>query len=178
MRKYVVITCLIIFMACIFTATAGVNNMFVQRRGEAGWLYHIFPQKMPSLDKKTKNINYDFTFTQQSDSVTIIATVIAHNPLKPKSLQIESCGKQKEYDIETLYLIPKGSKYEYRILAKMPFKEWSDMYECPTPYILRYSFGEDSHIDEYSFSYNTSQWKSKRKNLLIIISTIKLNTGK
>lgn len=178
MRKLTLIIYLCLLLGCTFTSIAGVNSMFVQRKGEAGWLYHIFPQKMPSLDKKTKNINYDFTFTEETDSVTLLATVITASPLKPKTLHIESCGRKKEYDVETLYLIPHGSKYEYRILAKMPFGEWTSLYDCPNPYVLRYVFGEDSPSEEYSFSYGVSKWKSKRKDLLIIINTIKLNTGK
>ncbi|MDE7412909.1 MAG: hypothetical protein K2N05_03840 [Muribaculaceae bacterium] len=178
MRKKKYIICLLVLLTCMFSSAAGVNKMFVQRKGEAGWVYHIFPKKMPSVNKKIKNLNYDFTFTEQSDSVTLIATVVINAPLKPNSLRIVSCGKLSEYEVETLYLIPKGSKYEYRLLAKLPFEEWESMYSCTSPYKLNYIFNDGSNFEEISFMYSDSKWKSKRKYLLIILNTIKLNTGK
>lgn len=162
----------------IMLCSAGLNDAFVQRQTEKGWLFHIFSQKMPSLDKKSKDIKYDFTYLQQTDSVTLLASMETASSCTPDSIKISYCGITYSAPAELLYLTPNKKIYNIRVKATIPYQIWYDIYKCTSPFILQYTMHDGNTLHTYSFGYNNKKWKSNREKNLTIINSIKINTGK
>jgi len=162
----------------ILLCAAGFNDAFVQRQTEKGWLFHIFSQKIPSLDKKSKDLKYDFTYLQQTDSVTILASMSRESSCTPDSLIITYCGHTYSAPAELLYLTPDKNKFDIRIKASIPYQVWHDIYSCVNPFILQYTMRNGDLLYTYSFGYNSKKWKSNRQKIYTIINSIKINTGK
>lgn len=178
-RKFKQVT-IISFLAVTFilALTSGIGGMYVQQHGEYGWLFHVFSQKMPSSDKKIKSIAYDYTYVQNTDSVTMLSTFISSVAMKPLSATISSETCSFEEPVEMLYLKPKGKEFEYRLKFTMSFEQWDDLYNCEKPFVVTYNFSNSVQSESFSFSYSQGKWNSNRKKLLQIINTIKLNTEK
>ena len=162
----------------LFTITSGIGGMYVQQHGEYGWLFHVFSQKMPSCDKKSKPIAYDYTYVQKTDSVTMLSTFISSVAMKPLSVTISSESCSFEKPLELVYLKPKGKNFEYRLRCTMSFEQWDELYNCAKPFVVTYNFSKSGQTDSFSFSYSQRKWHSNREKLLQIINTIKLNTEK
>lgn len=175
-RKYIYIPvlCCIALTLC----SAGFNDLFVQRQTEKGWLFHTFSQNMSSIDKKSKDLKYDFTYLQQTDSVTLLATIVSQTAFTPDSLHISCCGKNYAVPTELVYLTPAKNKFDIRIKADLPFDIWEDLYTCTNPYTLYYKMKNGNQTEILSFGYNSKKWKSIREKTFLIISSVKINTGK
>jgi len=156
----------------------GFNDAFVQRQTAKGWLFHIFSQKMPSLDKKSKDLKYDFTYLQETDSVTLLASMVTESSCRPDSLIITYCGNIYSTPAELLYLTPKKDKFDIRVKAAIPYEVWHNIYTCAKPFILQYTMRKGDTLDTYAFGYNCKKWKSNREKYYRIINSIKINTDK
>lgn len=167
-----------IFCLAIMLCGAGINDAFVQQQTEKGWLFHIFSQKMPSLDNKSKELKYDFTYLQQTDSVTLLATIVTGASCTPDSLKISYCGNTYTAPARLVYFTPGKKKSDIRIKAAIPFPVWNDMYSCSTPFVLQFSMQDGATPETYIFGYDNKKWKSNRDKINVIINSIRINTGK
>lgn len=175
--KKIILSSIAICMTILLCA-AGFNDAFVQRQTEKGWLFHIFSQKMPSIDKKSKELKYDYTYLQQTDSVTMLASMVTKSPFTPDSLLITYCGRTYSAPAELIYLTPGKNKFDIRIKASIPYQIWYDIYSCADPFKVQYTIRGGDSSDTYSFGYNSKKWKSNRDRNFTIINSIKINTGK
>lgn len=173
----------ILFSAVMLSLTAivsnaGFNDSFVQRQTEDGWLFHIFSQKMPSLDKKSKNMKYDFTYLEKTDSVTLLASIVTETSCTPDSLKITYCGSTYSAPAELVYLTPGKKKYDIRIKASIPYPVWNDIYSCLEPFVLSIYMHSENTSGTYTFGYDSKKWKSNREKNHMIINSIRVNTCK
>lgn len=156
--------------------------MYVQRKGEKGWLFHVFNQKMGNSSTSSitpKNIDYDFTFLESTDSVNMLSTIVVPVGTTPTSLSLLSCGYEREFSPETIYVKPMGkNSLEYRFKISFPFKFWDEVYQCTEPFNLKYNIKIGGRYSTLSFGYSRTKWKSNREKMLAIIQVIKYNTGK
>lgn len=167
--------------AIIFLCSAGVGSMYVQRRGADGWLFFVFSQRLPALkgNNLAKSIEYDYTYLESTDSVTILATLKTGFSSKPVSTRINYCGSSYEAPSELIYATPKGKGFVYRIKTTIPFDVWDQMYSCPVPFIISFGFsGAGERLMQCSFGYSAGKWKSNRDKMETIIESVKFNTGK
>lgn len=169
-----VLACLILVLLC----TAGINSMYVQKHGDNGWLFHIFSQKMPSKDKKAKALEYDYTYLEQIDSVTLLSTIITKNAYRPITTTISYCDTQYSVKTRLVFLRPKGKNYEIRTSSMIPFDVWEAMYQSPRPFTLTYVMEYGNTPANITFGYNTDKWRDNSRKLRQIISTIRINIGK
>lgn len=171
-------------MACaavICLCCAGVGNMYVQRHGSEGWLFFVFSQKLPAVKGNVlaKNIEYDYTYLESTDSVTLLATLRTNLAQKPVYSVIDFCDTSYKAPAELIYASPKGKGFVYRIKTVMPFGIWERMYACSEPFVVSYEFSSDSvSMVKCSFGYSLGKWKDNRVKMASIIETVKFNTGK
>lgn len=168
----------LIFCLSILLCNAGSKDTYVQRQTENGWLFHIFSQEMPSLDKKSKDLKYDFTYLQQTDSATLLATMVTEAPCTPDSLKISYCGHTYSAPTELVYFTPGKKKFDIRVKAAIPYQIWNDIYSCTDPFVMQFSMRDGDTLYIYSFGYNDKKWKTNRNKIYRIISSIKINTGR
>ncbi len=165
-------------MILVLLCTAGINSMYVQKHGDNGWLFHIFSQKMPSKDKKAKNLEYDYTYLEQTDSVTLLSTIISKNACRPVTATISYCDTQYSVKTDLVFLRPKGKNFEIRTGIVIPFDVWEAMYMCPQPFTLTYAMEYGNTPTDITFGYNTGKWRDNSRKIRQIISAVKINTGK
>lgn len=162
-------------------AAARLNDQYVQRQTEQGWLFHIFSKKIPA-DRQRKNANgsaqIDYTYLQQPDSVTILATIQLDNPLTPDSLSIHSCDTTYNAPAELIYVNPAGRHYNYRLRARIPFDAWSAIYACPQPFTITFSLTGPQGPHTCSYSHPARKWPKEQQQIQRIIHLIRQNTGK
>lgn len=179
LKRIVAAVAICIAMICL--CSAGVENKFVQRQRSDGWLFFIFSQKMPAVkgNALAKNIDYDYTFLESTDSVTLLATLRTDVACKPTYSAIEFCDTSYTTPVELIYALPKGKGFVYRIKTVIPFEIWYKMYQCSNPFVLTYGFpGNGTASLECKFGYTSGKWKSNRDNIARIIEAVRFNTGK
>lgn len=168
-------------IAFVWLCCAGVGNMYVQRHGRDGWLFFVFSQKMPAVkgNSSAKNLEYDYTYLESSDSVTLLATMKTDLSQRPLSASIMTCDTVYNAPVEMIYATPKGKGFVYRIKTVMPFRIWEKMYDCRKPFVIKYCFSDgDNGFFECAFGYPEGKWKGNRKKMGMILETVKFNTGK
>lgn len=152
--------------------------MFVQRQGDFGWLFYVFSQKIPSADKKCPDLKYDYTYIEQTDSVTVLSTLILPSALIPVEATISIGDSTTSYKLNSVYIEPKGKKFEYRLRFAIPMSKWEQMYESPNPFILYFTLQNKLSNLSFQFAYPQNKWNSNREKMNQIIYTVKLNTNK
>jgi len=166
--------CIVLLMLC----SAGINDMFVQKKGENGWLFHVFSQKMPSRDEKVKSLEYDYTYLEQTDSVTLLSTIISKTAYTPETATFSYCGTVYSAKTNLVFLKPKGKNYEIRTSTVIPFNVWDSLYLCPNPFSLTYTMKYNNNYIDMTFGYSSGKWKSNSAKLRQIINSVKINTWK
>ena len=169
----------IVISFTVFFAYAGIGGMYVQKNGENGWLFHIFSQKLPpAKDTHVKSLDYDYTYLEQTDSVSLLVTIRIPNAGKAQMANIKCCGKDYTSPVEVIYFKLKGKDMEYRLKTTVPFTYWEEMYSCDDPFTLTYTFYRNKDTDVYCFEYSQSKWKRNRNKISSIIGIIKMNVNK
>lgn len=143
-------------------------------------MFHIFSQKMPSVSSNNaaKNINFDFTYVEQTDSVSMLATVAHTESARPMEVSVDTGDTTYNFIPELVYAEPKRNNMEYRLKIVLPFNVWENMYDSPRPYRISFNFKSDIAPDRYTYGFPVKKWKSKQEKMTAIIGQIKLNTGK
>ncbi|MDE7438238.1 MAG: hypothetical protein K2M93_07100 [Muribaculaceae bacterium] len=175
-KLYFVLTLTVVILV------SGIGNMYVQRKGEHGWVFHIFTQKMSAKSNQHNvagHVDFDYTFVEDTDSVSMLSTVKFPIGTKPVSIDIVSAGKSYNFSPEIIYVKPKGKmSLEYRFKISFPFSIWNEIYESPLPFSLQYNTILQETEHTASFGYDKSKWGANQKKMLAIIEIIKYNTNK
>lgn len=164
-----------------YAYASGINKMYVQRNAGNECVFFIFSQKIPALDNTkmhTRNLEYDFTYAQRTDSVSMLLTVVLKEPVKMQQISIVNDNLSVSSAPETIYVKSVGSKMKYRLRLMMPFEEFYQIYNSPNPYTLMLSTENQGKILELMFGYDSKKWVDNSKKMRAIIELIKLNTGK
>ncbi len=163
-----------------YVNAGGINKMFVQRNAGDECVFFVYSQRMPGCDnirKEVKHIDYDFTYAQRTDSVSMLMTVEVSQSMRNITGVISSDSIVYSSPVELIYVKSKGDTMQYRMRLMMPFDEFEAMYASATdPFVL--TIRHDNSIQELCFRYNPHKWESYRKKMCEIIELIKLNTGK
>ncbi|MDE7382034.1 MAG: hypothetical protein K2N03_07920 [Muribaculaceae bacterium] len=180
MKKIVVIFSVIV-MGIVNLSATNVKDMFVQRSTGDESLFFIFSQSLPGQRENRespKKLDYDFTYVQKTDSVTMLMTV--NLPKSPKKLliSVETGNNTFEKEAEIIFVKPAKSSYSYRLRIMLSFKEFEEMYESSSPFTISLHYDYINKLYDYKFRLSQNKWLDNRKKMMDIIELIKLNTGK
>lgn len=169
---YFILFCLVSVIFC-----AGINNRYVMRNSHQGTLVHIFEQKMPKEqpNKVSSDIKYDYTYLEESDSVTFLSYISLAQVQTPISISFLNDQIDYTQKVELIFVQPKGKKFQYRLKITIPFQTWKNFYESTSPFKVKYLFDNNGHIENYVFGYKGKKWISNRDNMIEIIRIIELN---
>lgn len=131
---------------------------------------------MPVIGEKNgvKNLKYDFTYVEETDSVSYLSTLRTQQFEVPDSVAIHYCGQEYISKAEIIYITPKGKLMECRVRAMLPFDVWHGMYQCATPYVVEYRFNKSGRC--FVFGIRPNKWKNESQAVSSIMNIIKLNT--
>ena len=160
---------------------AKLTDKYVARKGENGYVFHIFEQDIKSSDsnKISDKVKYDYTYVQETDSISFLSTLTVPSTFyKPQELYIQTCGQIYSEKSEIIYVKPQKNKLQYRLKITIPFKLWEEMITCIEPYQLSYSFETENGNVDINFKYPGSKWAKIRKDLSEILRIIKISISK
>lgn len=161
---------------------ASLKDRYTERRGENEYVLHIFEQKLKASksNKIVKDIKYDYTYVQSSDSIVMLSTIRVPAEIGiPEYVECVYCGKNLILRPELIYVSPEKNKLEYRLRVRFSFKEWAEMISCELPYEIIYNFSNaDKIFFALEFSHDKAKWSKLRKELLQIKNLIMINTGR
>lgn len=172
-----------LFLVClsavctVFVITA---DNYVQRLSEKGHIFHMFSKKMPSgvRNQKPKAIEYDYTYVEMPDSVSLLLTVELPAAYKPTEVEFQTCDTVYNYRSDLIYADPKGKGYKCRIKTMFPFCDWQRIYLCENPFVLILKFQSGTSRISYSFGFPAKHWEKERNEIAKFQDIIRLNTGK
>lgn len=138
---------LIIYLTLLLSWLPGAartpKRFYVQTVHPEGLLYFVFPRKMPEANgKKTaarKPLQYDYTYLDACDSVTLLATVVTGPVFKADSLCIAFAGgEQKKAAAEPIYCQPVKRGWECRVRCRLHRDDWERLYRAEAPFTLTF----------------------------------------
>jgi len=139
-------------------AQVGLKRLFSHNYDE-GTMYFIGIKKLNKLEGM-KKFEYDLTYLDFRDSVTVNFTVISPNPTDVVGLTIEN-GEQSiaANGVELLYHEVKGKNYVVRTTSKVPYKDFKVMMTADSPmcFTVKRADGKGG-----SAQYKPSQWKKEK----------------
>ena len=162
-------------------AEAALKNKYTEGRRSNEYILHIFERNLNASksNKTIKNVKYDYTYVQTSDSVSILTTITVPNSCgTPSDIALSFCGKQLSMKPELIYVSPIKNGLEYRLRIAIPYEDWEEMINCAKPYDVIYKFSDNTSYHSFEFSYPQSKWNKVREELLQIRDIIRINTGK
>ena len=160
---------------------AKLTDKYVSRKGEKGYIFHIFEQDLNSSpsNKISGKIKYDYTYVQETDSVSFLSTLtLPTDYYKPQEISIQTCGSTYSETPEIIYVQPQKNKIQYRLKINIPYQIWEEMINCTEPYQLHYTFGTENGNVNLNFEYPGSKWAKIRKDLSEILRVIKISANK
>ncbi len=125
-----------------------------------------------------KPLQYDYTYLDARDSVSMLMTVVTRKPVRIDSLliQLPSTANIK-HPLEQIYIQPKGKKWENRLQCTISYQEWCLMYASPEPFILQFSMPDEDN--EIVFADKRHKWTKIAARFTGLQQIIELNkTGK
>ncbi len=158
-----------------------INNMFVQRSVGDESLFYIFPQTLPAYKdtkSESKSLDYDYTYVQKNDSVTMLISLTLKAPVKKIKAEITCNNAVYRFEPELLFAKPKGNKLVYRLRLSMPYKDFENINMSPTPFVLSFYYGINEKESILNFGYNQKKWNENRQKMTSILNLININTGK
>lgn len=155
---------------------ANIENKFIHRTGQEGSVYFIFSQPMPlqsATARCDKKMVYDCTYVEQTDSVTVLATLTTADSYMPQgAVMVSPCvDKEITVPVEMLYVKPRKGRYVYRLRFVMPFAEFIEVFECSVAPKLTYRFDRA----DYSYEYGAKEWSKRAGDMRQIVNLIKMN---
>ena len=160
---------------------AGIEKMFVHRSAGEESLFFIFTQNLPACKETrtiAKSIDYDYTYLQKTDSVTMLLTLPLHYTATGISAEIKTDKESYTFVPELIYAEPKKGKIIYRLRLNMPYEAFVDMYSSTNPFIVSFNYDCSGREENVCFRYDDKKWLDNKEKLLSIIDLINLNTGK
>lgn len=154
---------LVLFVAALLcnieaTAQVGLKRLF-SHTSEQGTMYFIGKKKLTKLEN-IKSFEYDITYLDYKDSVTINFTVISPNPSDVSGLKV---GNGEAFvtatDVELLYHEVKGKNYLVRMTSKLPFKAMKEIMTAQSPLVFDIVRADGQ---KGKAEYKSSQWKKER----------------
>ena len=161
--------------------SAGIEKMFVHRSAGDKSLFFIFSQTLPGCKETrslTKSMDYDYTYLQKTDSVTMLLTLPLQSRATGLLAKITTDKESYIFEPELIYAEPRKGKIIYRLRLNMPFDTFVEMYSSTDPFIVSFNYDCSGREENLCFSYDKKKWLDNKEKLLSIIDLIKLNTGK
>lgn len=178
-RKYRIIA---IFLGVLFFSQSfaiSIKDMYIQRKGENDFVAFFFEKKLGSKEKSplSKNVKFDFTYVESSDSVTILSTIVSPFSASPSKLDILDCNGTLELKPEIIYIEPKKNGMEYRLKTIICFNDWEKLFACQNSFSFKYYFESDGAILNQTY-FVTKGWEDYRMKMISIINALKLSVNK
>lgn len=129
---------------------------------------------MPKYEDNQMKYGMTFDITYLSgdeDSVSFTSTIVIPSPMSSDSVCIKYGANKIKARVEHIYCEPYKSFFISRNRYYIKWKEWKDMYENNTPYIVDFNNGT-------RFSFKKKKWEKERKIIIKIIEMIELNKKK
>ncbi|MCC8170344.1 MAG: hypothetical protein LIP00_00885 [Parabacteroides sp.] len=175
----------IFFIAWLLIGLPGtaqnLKSFYVQTVHPDGLLYFVFPRKMPEA-KNGKAVSraplqYDYTYLDASDSVTVLLTVVTGPVFKCDSLCIGfASGEQKKAAASPIYCKPVKHGWESRIRSRLHRNDWEQLYQAEQPFTFTLSSAESDL--RLRFGDQPRKWPQIRTRFVRLQEVIRLNKEK
>lgn len=138
------ITLLLAQFLCISSFSGNIKNKYKSYLTEKGTVYFIMPQKMPKAENSTahKDLIFDVTCINTSDTVAVTATIHTTNPIKD-SLVVLTIPHGKTYSVPTIVIYRDLNKkgYTNRLKFNIQKNTFSELFNASLPFYIDYGNG-------------------------------------
>lgn len=169
MRRYL----LYIFLLLSFSVySQSYNKSFIMNVTQEGNLYFIYDLKMKSQTDDVKSLEFDYTFVESRDYVTLTATCISKNVVSADSLSLLlSTGCKFSNGVDKIYTERKSQWYT-RFHCNIDYDFWMKMYDSDTPFQLVLL---DKNGTQIIYEDSKKGWKKNKKKMQSIQEVISVN---
>lgn len=155
----------LILIFTLFVVTANCLADAFDRRvrthlTDAGIVYYVGNKKLSNADASIKLFEYDLTYVEDNDSVTVNFTLVSANPSDVSALTIGNGRKQVEASsVSLLFHETKGKAYEVRTTSRVLFSDLKLLFSdgLPITFSIRRADGQLQKAH-----YTESQWKKEK----------------
>lgn len=142
-------------------------KMFVSAQGA---VVFVRPKAMNCVDGGGRALDYDWTVTTLSDTVSLTCTVMTDSPVAADSLSLCFGGETPRIltkPLEKIYAEPKGKKWVYRVRAPFAYDEFRAISVSDDAPLLR--------MMDFSFRHSDKKWESCKDVYKLAIEIIEEN---
>ena len=170
-----IIYVLILLMSCSMVEARDFYQAVMQQNGT---LYFVFPQRMPVLNaygrQGMKQLDYDYTYLDSRDSVSMLMTVECNMLCQIDHATITyGNGKTISSDVEILYCDKKKLQWVHRIGIKFTQGQWNEVYSQLKPFTL--TLVDKNGMPIAAFSDKVNNWGKIRTQYSDLMTVIRLN---
>lgn len=164
---------LYIFLLLSFSVySQSYNKSFIMNVTQEGNLYFIYDLKMKSQTEDVKSLEFDYTFVESRDYVTLTATCISKNSVILDSLSLLlPTGCKYSNAVDKIYTERK-SQWQTRFNCNIDYDFWLKMYDSDTPFQLVL---QDKNGVQIIYEDSKKGWKKNKKKMQSIQEVISVN---
>lgn len=164
---------LYIFLLLSFSLySQSYNKSFIMNVTQEGNLYFIYDLKMKSQTEDVKSLEFDYTFVESRDYVTLTATCISKNVVSVDSLSLLlPTGCKYSNGVDKIYTERK-SQWHTRFHCNIDYDFWMKMYDSDTPFQLVL---QDKNGVQIIYEDSKKGWKKNKKKMQSIQEIISVN---
>lgn len=133
-----------------------------------GAVVFVRPQTMDCISGGGKPLDYDWTISTMSDTVSFTFSVVTETPVDLDSLSLLSPGNGRfERPLEKLYAEPKGSRWIYRMRAPFSLGDFAEISGTEDAPVLK--------LKGLPYSYRIKKWQECKAVYNLALNIIKEN---
>ena len=136
-------------------------------------IYYTYSKYMDKNCKGVKDLDYDFTYVDTDDYISMLATCSSLDYTKVDSMLIilpnMECGK---FALENLYYEKKNKYWNNRFKCIIPYDFFMKMYENESAYTLRLEAGNSVSLE---FKDKPKKWEKRRDTYRFVQTIININ---
>lgn len=164
---------IILLLSSLCSASAlSIKDFYISYQTEIGSVFFVKPQKLKLIShsgpKAGKEISFDFTYAQPSDSVRVLASLTLPSVSQITTLTI----KDRKFPINLIYSSPDKSNFKYRLESYIPYSLWCEICDSENPFTLTYT---DSNSQSWTFGFSEKEWNKRGPLFRQLIQIIKLH---
>lgn len=164
----------LLFLSLVLAITAFGQNIEKSYtssvRGDEA-VYFIYPMKKFKSKDADKELEYDVTYNNLSDSVTYNFTFYYKQPVSISSVSMISGDQTFIVPAKALFVEPKKKQWIHRVSARIAYNDFRTLYSSARPYQLKI----ESVSNDVLFEINPKDWKKQSTIINGIIQVIELN---
>lgn len=163
----------------IVALLSGIVNLSAQGRytsrlAQNGTIYFLEPKKLTDVTG-IKKFEFDITYVTTSDSAFVNFTTLSDVAVKPADIRLVY-GSDNEYecnDSRLLFIDRNKSKYEIRMMCRLPITVIRSAFTSGTAPVFRFSLDGRT----VSATYKPSVWKKERSQITEMFNLIDITNN-